>query len=89
MSPGSGREGEGESSLPLTKSFGVVSGGTLATSVSSPKMEDGGGRSGEGPEDEQKAARSTDELEDGSGVEPRRRRRSREEEDEERAMAGG
>ena len=84
----SGREGEGESS-PLTKSFGVVSGGTLVTSVSSPKMEDGGGKLGEGPEEEQKAARSTENLEDGRGVVEPRRRRSREEEDEERAMAGG
>jgi hypothetical protein len=79
---------EGEP-LPLTKSFGVVSGGTLATSVSSPKMEDGGGRTGEGPEDEdeQKEARSAEEPEDERGLEPRRRR-SREE-NEERAMAGG
>lgn len=74
---------------PLTKSLGVVSGGTLATSVSSPKMVDGGGKMGEGAvEEEQKAARSTEEREDERGVEPRRRRR-RVEEDEERAMAGG
>ena len=74
---------------PLTKSLGVVSGGTLATSVSSPKMVDGGGKMGEGAvEEEQKAARSTEEREDERGVEPRRRR-SRVEEDEERAMAGG
>lgn len=75
---------------PLTKSLGVVSGGTLATSVSSPKMVEGGGKVGEGAaeEEEQKAARSTEEREDERGVEPRRRRR-RVEEDEERAMAGG
>jgi hypothetical protein len=48
----------------------VVSGGTLVTSVSSPKMEDAGGRVGEGPEDEeeQQAARSAEAAEDGRGV---------------------
>lgn len=70
---------------PLTKSLGVVSGGTLLTSASSPKMEDGGVGVGEGPEEEvQKAARSTDERVEERG----RRRRSREEEDGERAMVG-
>jgi hypothetical protein len=70
-----------EEFLPLTKSLGMVSGGRLATSVSSPNMEDGSGVVDD--EDEHRAARGMDEL---VGMELRRRRRSRAE-DQERAMA--
>lgn len=60
----------------------MVSGGRLATSVSSPNMEDGSCGAGDGDE-EHSVARSTEEP---MGVELRRRRRSRAE-DEERAIA--
>ena len=75
----------GGETLPLTKSLGVVSGGTLATSVPSPNMEDGG--DGPKPGEEQKAARSTTEAEAEAGVELQRRRRSRAGAAEEAAMA--
>lgn len=69
---------------PLTKSLGVVSGGTLATSVPSPNMEDGGDEPK--PVEEQKAARSM-EAEAVAGVELQKRRRSRAGAAEEAAMA--
>jgi len=72
----------------LTNSLGVVSGGTLATSASSPNMEDGGGGVCDGPEpeeEEQTVARNTEEA----GVELQTRRRSRAEEEAEWAIAGG
>lgn len=73
----------GGETLPLTKSLGVVSGGTLATSVPSPNMEDGG--DGPKPAEEQKVARSTEEEE--AGVELQKMRRSRAGAAEEAAMA--
>jgi hypothetical protein len=72
----------GGETLPLTKSLGVVSGGTLATSVPSPNMEDGG--DGPKPAEEQKVARSTEEE---AGVELQKMRRSRAGAAEEAAMA--
>jgi hypothetical protein len=56
------RRGGREEFLPLTKSLGVVSGGRLATSVSSPNMEDGSGVVDNGNEEEHRVARSMDEL---------------------------
>ena len=51
------REMEGGETLPLTNSLGVVSGGTLATSASSPNMEDGGGGVCDGPEPKRRSKR--------------------------------